>query len=136
MRTRYLVVLALAFLAGSVDHGAFIPIFDGCTLNGWSSSDMRFWSVEEHAIDFLFHRDRPAESEPQASFSGHLIRLLDHQGYPACKPPWGTLVCLNLNTGKIVWKAVLGEYEELTAQGIPKTGTPNLGGTLVTAGTG
>jgi len=85
-------------------------------------------------LDFLFHRDRPAESEPQASFSGHLIRLLDHQGYPACKPPWGTLVCLNLNTGKIVWKAVLGEYEELTAQGIPKTGTPNLGGTLVTAG--
>jgi quinoprotein glucose dehydrogenase len=85
-------------------------------------------------LDFLFHRDRPTESEPQASFSGHLIRLLDHQGYPACKPPWGILVCLNLNTGRIVWKAVLGEYEELTAQGIPKTGTPNLGGTLVTAG--
>ena len=68
-------------------------------------------------LDFLFHRDRPAESEPQASFSGHLIRLLDHQGYPACKPPWGTLVCLNLNTGKILWKAVLGEYEELSRPG-------------------
>ena len=85
-------------------------------------------------LDFLFHRDRPEEAEPQASFNGYLKRLLDQEGYPGCKPPWGTLVCLNLNTGKIVWKAVLGEYEELTARGIPKTGTPNLGGTLVTAG--
>lgn len=85
-------------------------------------------------LDFLFHRDRPGEAEQQASFNGYLIRLLDQEGYPGCKPPWGTLVCLNLNTGKIVWKAVLGEYQELTVQGIPKTGTPNLGGTLVTAG--
>jgi quinoprotein glucose dehydrogenase len=28
----------------------------------------------------------------------------------------------------------LGEYRELTQRGIPKTGTPNLGGTLATAG--
>jgi quinoprotein glucose dehydrogenase len=29
---------------------------------------------------------------------------------------------------------VLGEYDELTKRGIPRTGTPNLGGSLVTAG--
>jgi quinoprotein glucose dehydrogenase len=28
----------------------------------------------------------------------------------------------------------LGEYQELTAKGVPKTGTPNAGGPIVTAG--
>jgi len=84
-------------------------------------------------LDFLFHREEPGQSEKKSSFNGYLIRLLDHEGYPGSKPPWGSLVCLNLNTGKIVWRSVLGEYQELTRQGIPKTGTPNLGGTLVTA---
>jgi len=32
-----------------------------------------------------------------------------------------------------LWKAPLGEYEELTRQGIPKTGTENFGGAMVTA---
>ena len=55
-------------------------------------------------------------------------------GYPGCTPPWGTLTCIDLNTGKIAWKVPLGEYPELTAKGIPKTGTENFGGATVTAG--
>src|SRR4029077_1173656 len=61
-------------------------------------------------------------------------KFLDNEGYPASKPPWGTLVCLDLNTGKLLWRVPLGEYPELTAQGIPKTGTENYGGAIVTAG--
>jgi quinoprotein glucose dehydrogenase len=57
----------------------------------------------------------------------------DHQ-YPGCTPPWGTLDCIDLNTGRILWKVPLGEYPELTARGIPKTGTRNFGGATVTAG--
>ena len=41
---------------------------------------------------------------------------------------------MDLNTGNIKWKAPLGEYPELTARGIPPTGTENYGGPVVTAG--
>ncbi len=58
----------------------------------------------------------------------------DAQGYPAIKPPWGMLYAVNLNTGEIAWKTVLGAFPALTALGIPPTGTENFGGTIVTAG--
>ncbi|MGH9341082.1 MAG: PQQ-binding-like beta-propeller repeat protein [Acidobacteriota bacterium] len=61
-------------------------------------------------------------------------RFNDQNGYPAVKPPWGTLNALNLNTGEILWQVVLGEFKELTAKGIPQTGTENYGGPVVTAG--
>ncbi len=58
----------------------------------------------------------------------------DHEGYPAIKPPWGLLNAINLNTGEFAWRVPLGEYPELTARGIPQTGTESIGGTIVTAG--
>lgn len=70
---------------------------------------------------------------PAYAFCG-FRRWLDNEGYPAIKPPWGTLNAVDLNTGEIKWKVVLGEYPELTARGIPPTGTENYGGPLVTAG--
>ncbi|MEX2044865.1 MAG: PQQ-binding-like beta-propeller repeat protein, partial [Opitutus sp.] len=61
-------------------------------------------------------------------------RFFDPDGYPALRPPWGTLNAINLHTGEYVWRRPLGELPELTAQGIPPTGTENYGGPLVTAG--
>lgn len=61
-------------------------------------------------------------------------RWLDTNGYPAVKPPWGTLNAIDLNTGEYVWRTPLGEFPELTARGIPPTGTENYGGPVVTAG--
>ena len=61
-------------------------------------------------------------------------RFLDHEGYPAIKPPWGVLNAINLNTGEFAWRVPLGEYVELTARGIPRTGTETFGGSIVTAG--
>jgi quinoprotein glucose dehydrogenase len=88
--------------------------------------------------DFLLLRDRklaePVRGErPVYSHNGY-PKFLDHEGYPANKPPWGTLNCIDLNTGRLEWQVPLGEYEELTREGRPKTGTENFGGASVTAG--
>ncbi len=61
-------------------------------------------------------------------------RFLDPDGYPAIKPPWGTLSAINMNTGKYLWKIPLGEYPALAAQGLTDTGSENYGGPIVTAG--
>jgi quinoprotein glucose dehydrogenase len=61
-------------------------------------------------------------------------RFLDPDGYPAVAPPWGTLNAINLNTGEYLWKIPFGEYPELAAAGMHKTGTENYGGPIVTAG--
>jgi quinoprotein glucose dehydrogenase len=76
-----------------------------------------------------------ALSDPGSAYAfGGFRRWLDKEGYPAIKPPWGTLNAVDLNTGEIKWKVTLGEYPELTARGIPPTGTENYGGPVVTAG--
>lgn len=73
------------------------------------------------------------ENTPTYAFGG-FRRWLDADGYPGIKPPWGTLNAVDLNTGELKWRVVLGEYPELSAKGIPPTGTENYGGPLVTAG--
>ncbi|HLX43933.1 MAG TPA: PQQ-binding-like beta-propeller repeat protein [Bryobacteraceae bacterium] len=97
-------------------------------------------SARQELFDFLFDRDIPPDSatvggEAQFEYvTKGYPKLLDDQGYPGSKPPWGTLNAIDLKTGKIVWKTPLGEYGELTKRGIPKTGTENFGGAIVTAG--
>jgi quinoprotein glucose dehydrogenase len=61
-------------------------------------------------------------------------RWLDTNGYPAVKPPWGTLNAIDLNSGDYLWRIPLGEVPALTTRGVPLTGTENYGGPVVTAG--
>ena len=60
--------------------------------------------------------------------------FLDQFNYPAIKPPWGLLTAIDVSKGEFAWQVPLGEFPELTARGIPQTGTENFGGTIVTAG--
>lgn len=53
--------------------------------------------------------------------------------WPCVKPPWGQLVAVNVNNGNIAWKAPLGEFDALTKLDIQNTGTPNIGGPMITA---
>lgn len=53
---------------------------------------------------------------------------------PCSAPPFGELIALDVNKAEIVWRTPLGVFEELKARGHDRTGTPNIGGTIVTAG--
>jgi len=94
----------------------------------------------EALVDFLStgeDKELPVTGPSLPAARYHLTgyrRFLDPDGYPAVAPPWGTLNAINLNTGEYVWKIPLGEYPEVTAQGIKNTGTQNYGGPIVTAG--
>jgi glucose dehydrogenase len=61
-------------------------------------------------------------------------RFWDKDLNPCQKPPWGFLTAINLDTGEFRWRSVLGVVDALIAKGIPPTGSPNIGGSLVTAG--
>jgi quinoprotein glucose dehydrogenase len=69
-----------------------------------------------------------------AKYTSDAPFLNDHQGYPGIKPPWGSLVALNLATGNMEWKVPFGEYPELVKRGIRNTGAKNFGGPVATAG--
>jgi quinoprotein glucose dehydrogenase len=55
--------------------------------------------------------------------------LVSRERIPCSAPPWGALVALDLNEGKIRWEAPLGSIRP----GLP-AGSPNLGGPIMTAG--
>jgi quinoprotein glucose dehydrogenase len=74
-----------------------------------------------------------AVSGDQFDFTGYK-KFNDPDGYPAIKPPWGTLNAINLDTGEYLWRIPFGEYPELTAKGMKPTGSENYGGAVVTSG--
>jgi len=89
-------------------------------------------------VDFIFNKNTGKEiistqkSDVPYQHTGY-NRWYDRNGYPISQPPWGTLTAVDINTGQHKWQVPLGEYKELTAKGIPPTGTDNYGGPLVTA---
>jgi quinoprotein glucose dehydrogenase len=95
----------------------------------------------QELLAFLYN-DKPVASadddEPMApgvpyTHTGY-NRFLDPEGYPAVKPPWGTMNAIDLNKGEIAWQVPLGEEPALVKRGRRHTGTENYGGPIITAG--
>ena len=100
---------------------------------------------KEALVAYLFGDEKPEpgqKTEPGMSraeqektnapyrISGY-SKFLDKNGYPAVRPPWGTLNAIDLNTGEYVWKTVLGNYPELNTK--EPTGAESYGGPVSTA---
>ena len=65
---------------------------------------------------------------------GSYARFWDSNDLPCQRPPWGKLHAIDLATGDYVWSVPLGVNDSLLARGVGKTGAPNLGGSIATAG--
>jgi glucose dehydrogenase len=80
---------------------------------------------------------RPEASQipyrPQGSGSPD-SRFWDPNLIPCQVPPWGSLTAIDLDHGVFRWRSVLGVVDSLIAKGLPPTGAPNIGGSIVTAG--
>ena len=61
---------------------------------------------------------------------GEYARFWDQNQWPCQNPPWGTLNAVDVNKGEVIWKTPLGVVAGLNGE----TGSPNLGGSVVTAG--
>lgn len=65
--------------------------------------------------------------------------ILSPFGAPCSPPPWGTIVAVDLTTGKIAWEKPLGTIRDQAPfpiwlwPGFKKLGAPNLGGPVATA---
>ncbi len=77
------------------------------------------------------------EVSPQrgAPFGMKREMLVSPLGVPCNSPPWGVIAALDLRSRRILWETPLGTTEDLTPIGIAlRTGTPNFGGPVATAG--
>jgi quinoprotein glucose dehydrogenase len=125
-----------AFNPPSLEGTVVIPGFHGGA--NWSGASFDpetntlFVNSTNHANIITLRPSKPGSSY-KYDHSGY-VQFKDSEGYPAIEPPWGQLTAIDLIHGSFRWQVTLGEYPELTKRGVPKTGTENFGGSIVTAG--
>jgi quinoprotein glucose dehydrogenase len=70
---------------------------------------------------------------PKTFVNAGFQKLLDSNGLPGSKPPWGTLTAIDLNEGTLRWAVPLGDYPQVLAAGQQGLGAENYGGPVLTA---
>ena len=113
-----------------------LPGYHGGALWGGASfdPDTEWLYVNHNEIPWSTSlNEAPREAGYRYNFSGYK-RNVDQDGYPVIRPPWGRISAIDLRNCKIVWQVAHGEYDELTARGIPRTGTYCRGGNIATKG--
>lgn len=122
-----------AYLPPSVQGSLISPGFHGGANWSGASVDPTTSILYINTNNFPFLCAISPNKTGGYDFEGYKY-FTDKEGYPGVKPPWGHLTAIDLNTGKFVWRDILGEHPALKAKGVPPTGTQNFGGTIVTAG--
>lgn len=78
------------------------------------------------------HDFGPQRGAPFAMTRGLALSPL---GMPCNKPPWGTLVAVDLKAGRILWRSTVGTTEDRAPLGLAfNWGTPLVNGVVITAG--
>jgi quinoprotein glucose dehydrogenase len=122
---------------GEQDRALFPGLNGGANYGGASWDPVsRLLFVSSMDVGGLFRmvRTREGAALPYALRAKKHEFFTDSSGYPCQKPPWGTLTAIDLDEGAFRWRSVLGEIEALAKRGVPKTGAPNIGGSIVTGG--
>jgi quinoprotein glucose dehydrogenase len=113
-----------------------IPGFSGGVEWGGLAADPKgvIYANSENIAWFtsIIDQNRPGPGRSKYNFSGY-NKFRDPDGYPATKPPWGTLNAIDMNSGKYLWKIPFGYYPELAAKGMGDTGSESYGAPVVTA---
>ncbi len=130
------------FTPPSLEGTVMYPGYSGGTT--WGSVS---WSPEQNLlVTNLIRIPLWVRLEPRAAgdSSGNQIgtpyrmsrgMLASPKGMPCSRPPWGTLVAIDLTTGMQRWQVPLGQVPELAGlPGSDRWGSPSMGGSMVTAG--
>lgn len=97
-------------------------------------ADLLFVNSMDVGVFGSLEKTPEGSSFPYRYRIGKSLWFWDSNWYPCQKPPWGQLTAIDLNTGKFRWQVPLGVEDALVARGIPPTGAPNIGGSMVTGG--
>ena len=122
---------------GEQDQALFPGLNGGANYGGASfdpGQGLLFVNTMDVGGLFRMVKRRDGAAIPYALRAKKYEFFTDANGYPCQRPPWGSLFAVDLDTGDIRWRATFGEFDELKQRGIPKTGTPNIGGSIVTDG--
>lgn len=133
-------VLRPMFTPIGLQTTVLFPGTNGGTNWGGASFDPQTRTLYVNSMDvgMVFRQEKRPEGSLVAyrnrGVGTNSSRFWDPDLYPCQQPPWGHLTAIDLDKGEFRWRVTLGEYDELTKRGVAPTGTPNLGGSLVTAG--
>jgi len=103
------------------------------TLEWWQSAAIAWWVYYAEEEDVPSNWAQNAGDSKRFGNAGYQ-KLLDADGLPGSKPPWGTLTALDLSAGEIRWQVPLGDYPKILEAGRRGLGAENYGGAVVTTG--